>query len=217
MKILAVTDIHGSYKKVVEILDRELPDILIIGGDLTTSGTIKEVEDAVKQFFTHCKSIFCVAGNMDFPEHDELFYSLGISLNSRGVIIKNVGMFGVSGSPCSPLCTPYEIREEEIANRIVEGYLQIKNANIKILVSHTPPFRTKVDIIHSGIHVGSTAVREFIENKKPELVICGHIHESYGQDILDKTKIINCGPAFHGCYCIIEINGGNIIVNNKKF
>ena len=47
MKIVALTDIHGSYKRAREIIKKETPDVLIVGGDLTTVGTLKEAEHAL--------------------------------------------------------------------------------------------------------------------------------------------------------------------------
>jgi uncharacterized protein len=51
-----------------------------------------------------------------------------------------------------------------------------------ILVSHAPPSDTALDCIHSGVHVGSLAIRRFIEHWSPSgrllLALHGHIHES---------------------------------------
>jgi len=51
-----------------------------------------------------------------------------------------------------------------------------------ILVSHSPPYQTPLDVIGSGVHVGSLAIRNFIEKWSDRgLLIAslhGHIHES---------------------------------------
>jgi Icc-related predicted phosphoesterase len=57
-----------------------------------------------------------------------------------------------------------------------------------IFLFHTPPHETKLDrVAHDGkkfdgvpldLHVGSIAVRRFIENRQPLLTLHGHIHES---------------------------------------
>jgi hypothetical protein len=73
------------------------------------------------------------------------------------------------------------------------------------MVSHTPPADTALDRIRSGKHVGSAAVRQFIESHHPDLVICGHIHESRGIDSLGSTVMVNCGPACDGSYALIEL------------
>lgn len=214
MRILALTDIHGAYSKVEEILRKEPADVVIIGGDLTTVGSVKEAENALQRFQSINTNLLCVAGNMDLPEHDNLFARMGISINGRGKTIGDVGFFGVSASPKSPLHTPYEISEEEIAKRALDGFKDVQHCKVKIFVPHPPPFGTKVDIVHSGIHVGSAAVRDFIEEYKPDVVICGHIHEARGRDTIEKTIIVNCGPAGRGHYVIIDI-GENISITLK--
>ncbi len=57
-----------------------------------------------------------------------------------------------------------------------------------IFLFHSPPYRThldwagldgvKVDHVPVDVHVGSIAIKEFIENRKPWLTLHGHIHES---------------------------------------
>src|SRR5207249_7139723 len=43
--------------------------------------------------------LLAVAGNMDLPQHDELLVRLGVSISGRGVMIDDVGFFGVSAAP----------------------------------------------------------------------------------------------------------------------
>ncbi len=47
-----------------------------------------------------------------------------------------------------------------------------------VYVIHTPPWQTKLDLMHGGFSIGSRAVREFIEERQPPLTLHGHIHES---------------------------------------
>ncbi len=203
MKIVVLTDIHGAYDRAEAIVRREAPDAVIVGGDLTTVGSVDEARKAIVRLRTVCSSLWCVAGNMDLPAHDDLFLTMGVSINGRGVILDNVGICGASAAPHSMLHTPYEVAEEEIGRRLRSGYRDIQQAAVRICVPHAPPYGTKVDIIHSGLHVGSTAVREFIEEAKPHVVLCGHIHEGRGRDHLEGTQIINCGSAAHGYYASV--------------
>ena len=67
-----------------------------------------------------------------------------------------------------------------------------------LYVIHTPPNNTLLDIITSGVHVGSTSVRSFIEKNQPPLTLHGHIHESpemsgQSQDAIGKTICVNVG------------------------
>jgi len=206
MRILAFSDVHGSYKKVDEILYQEADyDAIIIAGDLTTIGTPKEAEDTIRLFQTHRKPLFAVAGNMDLPVLDETFARLGISVNAKGIVHGNIGFFGVSASPFTPMDTPYEISEEEIKRRADAGWKDVSSARWKIFVPHAPPRNTKVDKVMIGMHVGSTAVREFVETHQPDVVVCGHIHEARGMDTIGKTKVVNCGPAGKGYYAVIDV------------
>jgi len=47
-----------------------------------------------------------------------------------------------------------------------------------VYVVHTPPFGTKLDVLYDGTHIGSTALREFLQRGRPPLSLHGHIHES---------------------------------------
>ena len=67
-----------------------------------------------------------------------------------------------------------------------------------------------------GKHVGSTAVRTFIEKNKPDVVVCGHIHEARGTDILGSTLMINCGSAAQGNYAMIDI-GNTVEMENRRW
>ena len=192
----------------------EPPDVCVIGGDLTNVGSVKEAEAALERFRPLCKHLVCVAGNMDLPAHDDLFVRSGESINGRGIVIDGIGFFGVSAAPVSRLHTPYEITEEQIAETIAAGYKDVVKCKRKIFVPHAPPYGTRVDIIHAGIHVGSTAVRDFIEDYQPDVVLCGHIHEARGQDKIEETKIVNCGTAKAGNYVVVEI-GEHIRISNK--
>jgi Icc-related predicted phosphoesterase len=69
---------------------------------------------------------------------------------------------------------------------------------------------TKLDLIYSGMHVGSEVVRKFIENKQPEVAICSHIHEAKGIDFIGRTTIINPGRFPEGYCGIVNVEEKNI-------
>ncbi len=215
MRLLACSDIHGSFSVVERILARERDhDVLIIAGDLTTRGTIGEATDALRRLSAMTPRLLAIGGNMDDASFDDRFNAMGIGLNARGVLVEDVGFFGVAGCPFTPMKTPNEISEEEIARRCEEGWRSVPQARRMVFVPHTPPARTALDRILVGAHVGSTAVREFTERRKPDVLICGHIHEARGIETLGSTTMVNCGPASRGSYAIIEI-GERIMVELK--
>jgi Icc-related predicted phosphoesterase len=216
MTITALSDIHAAYDVLDRIAEKEHEsDLLLLAGDISTFGTPVEIAAVMKNLIAKGKTILAVAGNMDMPPCDDELLRLGISLNARGVRIGDVGIFGVSAAPISILRTPYEITEEEIEQIINAGYTMVNDAPVKIFVPHSPPYNTKLDRIMAGSHVGSTAIRNFIERYQPDVVICGHIHEARGQDTLGKTRMVNCGPAHRGYYVHIKI-AETITIENRE-
>jgi Icc-related predicted phosphoesterase len=206
MKIVYAVDVHENYAAVAQVAKATgAVDLLIIGGDITTGGSIEDVESAVKSWRLLPMRLLAVAGNMDSAAIDARLAALGVALDGRGVTIDDIGFFGVSAGPKSPLHTPYEITEEQIAERIEAGFAEVKNCRMKVFCPHAPPKDTTCDRIHSGLHVGSTAVRTFIEREQPDLVLCGHIHESRGEDRIGRTRVVNPGPVTAGHYAVVEV------------
>ena len=63
-----------------------------------------------------------------------------------------------------------------------------------ILVLHSPP-RGHCDSAAEGSHFGSAALLRAIELKRPQLAVCGHIHESWGcESLIGATPVHNLGP-----------------------
>lgn len=77
------------------------------------------------------------------------------------------------------------------------------------------PKNTNCDLLESGTHVGSEALRATIEKHQPNLCLCGHIHEAKSEDIIQKTKVVNIGPASEGNFTIVDVNK-EIEVNTIK-
>jgi Icc-related predicted phosphoesterase len=48
-----------------------------------------------------------------------------------------------------------------------------------IIAFHSPPAGLNLDVCQDGRKVGSIAIRNWLENNKAALVLCGHIHENY--------------------------------------
>jgi len=99
----------------------------------------------------------------------------------------------------------HEIRTVEKATGTIKDdlndFIKLSNPNKTIYVIHAPPYNAKLDIISSGAHVGSKAVREFIEKQQPYLTLHGHIHESPKMsgsyaDKIGNTICINVGSSY---------------------
>lgn len=204
MKIIAFSDVHGHFDNVTSVLCGSHPaDAVIVAGDITQFGKPSDVDEAMAAWRPLTPTLMAVAGNLDSPAIERHLEDIGVSLNATCRKIGDVAFFGCSAAPIS-IGTPYEISEENIADRLSRAAVGSEDAPVRVLVTHAPPYGV-LDRTTSGIHAGSEAVREFIEREKPSLVICGHIHEAFGQEWFGPTLVVNCGPASHDQYVVIEI------------
>ncbi len=60
----------------------------------------------------------------------------------------------------------------------LEQLARMSDPKRTLYVLHDPPWNTTLDTLWNGQHIGSMAVRRFIEQHQPPLVLSGHIHES---------------------------------------
>ncbi len=173
------------------------------------------------------KEIFFIMGNDDFKinelilknnENNNLKY-----INKKKFNLFNKNIVGYSFVNPTPFRlkdwekfedekkeTPQQLHDYEIRTVKKEkgtikedliNLIKLSNPKKTIYVIHAPPFNTKLDITTSGAHVGSKAVREFIEKEQPYLALHGHIHESPQMsgsfiDRIGKTTCINVGSSY---------------------
>ena len=126
-----------------------------------------------------------------------------MNLHGTSRTIGEVQFFGIGGCNKTPFHTPQEYSEEQM-KQILESIPESPGSRFRILISHSPPYKSKVDRMLLGIHVGSKAIREYVETSQPDIVLCGHIHEARGIDHIGRTLIINPGP-FPKHYVVINI------------
>ncbi|MBP1912541.1 metallophosphoesterase [Thermococcus stetteri] len=212
MRIAAVTDIHGKLekaKKLLGVLEEERPDLILIAGDITNFGGAEIARKVLEPLMDLGVPLLAVHGNCDGRDVPELLEKLRISLHNKRREANGTGFVGIGGSNITPFNTIWELTEDEIREILTKNY---KPGDI--ILSHAPPKDTKADRVHSGLHVGSTALRKFIEGNQPPLVVTGHIHEARSVDELGKTVIVNPGPLFRGYYALIEFDEKRKAVKN---
>jgi Icc-related predicted phosphoesterase len=216
MLIIAFGDVHMRPEKARQIPEIREADCVVLNGDLTIRGSCSHALSMVAAVSEMNRTVYAQIGNMDEADVDAMFTDMGINLNGRGVIIDELGLFGLGGSPPTPFHTPSEFSEQELAATLRKAYEYVREARIKILFSHTPPLNTRLDRIGSGEHVGSSAVREFLEEVGCHACICGHIHEAVGTDRVGSTPVINPGMLAHGGYARIEWDGEKLEATLEK-
>jgi Icc-related predicted phosphoesterase len=206
MRILFLTDLHGAQDYVVPLLEKAgEADLLVVGGDITSFGGPREAQAVLEPLRCRFPRVLCLPGNVDRPELLPWLEAEGLSIHGRGVVIEGVGFAGCGGSNPTPLGTPLELPEEALAALLEEGYAAIQEAPVRVVVSHVPPRDTRTDQVFFGKHVGSTAVRAFLEREKPTLCLCGHIHESAAIDRLGPVWVVNPGPFSCGSFARVKV------------
>jgi Icc-related predicted phosphoesterase len=112
----------------------------------------------------------------------------------------------------TPWNSPRELDEESLYTKLKALADQLESPQTAIFNLHVPPYDTGLDtaneinpdltlVYRSGqpnpIPVGSTAVRQIIEEYQPLLGLHGHIHESRGDTHIGRTLCINSGSEYN--------------------
>ena len=160
---------------------------------------------------TGIQCIVC-PGNDDTDDIDEALGSSRLITVGEGNVIDMPGGYQLVSSGWTNL-TPWDTPREEDEPALKERNLGvIKQATAPpeklVLGLHAPPFDTQLDVapkIHwesltvkgqDVAHVGSSAVKEVIEEVQPLLSLHGHIHESRAAVRSGRTLAINPGSSY---------------------
>lgn len=206
---LVLGDIHASPVHIEKIPELQQADAILVSGDMTNCGDPEQAKKVLESFTAAAIPVFAQMGNMDLPSVNDWLEERNINLHcAMRELSPNTAVFGVGGSTPTPMDTPTEFPESSYATWLEEEWQKAKDYPRKILISHNPPKDTLCDDIGGHTHVGSSAVRAFIEKYQPDICVCGHIHEARGVDKIGDTIIINPGPFAEGGYVkIVEEDG----------
>lgn len=189
MKLLAFSDLHRDVERARELVERARDaDVVVGAGDFASVHRgLSEAIDALSPIQT---PTVLVPGN---NETDAALreacrgWRAATVLHGDGVEIDGTPFFGLgAGVPTTPWDWSFDLSEEEAEAKLggcPEG---------AVLVVHSPP-KGYVDGREQSF--GSNAILHAIEAKRPRVVVCGHIHESAGQEALvSGTRVLNLGP-----------------------
>jgi len=188
MKILHLSDIHGETGLITSIAKAEDYDLIVVTGDFESLSAVRELAQLDKP-------VFAVSGNMDSKIIQSELEALGLSIEGR---VSEFGAYlfaGIGG----------RYIYDNVA-QVISALLSMRNSAPLIIVSHYPPAGVKVDMTYSQIHIGKGILRELIDEFKPVLFLCGHVHEARGYDNLEGTLIVNSGSLSMGQYAVIKVD-----------
>ncbi|MBQ9453060.1 MAG: metallophosphoesterase family protein [Desulfovibrio sp.] len=213
---IAVGDIHDEVECFSLIPELSQADGIIVTGDLTVTGGIKQAERVMDALCTHNLPVFAQIGNMDRPEVDTWLTEKDCNLHTfTRELTPDIAIFGVGGSTFTPFGTPSEFPESSVAAWLEACWHKARTYPHSVLISHNPPKGTACDVIPGNMHVGSSAVREFLEEAQPEICLCGHIHEARAVDRVGRTLVVNPGMLSQGGYVLLRAKQGQLTAELK--
>jgi len=184
-------------------------DVILLPGDMS-NGRMDNLQRTLNIIEIYNENILAVCGNMDTVQMNMQLAREGLSIHRRHQMVDGIAILGCGGA--LPYVGDYVFSEEELAQFLEDALMGIPPDTPKILLAHQPPYGTKVDQLSSGEHVGSHAVRAFIEQAQPLICFCGHIHEAVGSDKIGETLLINPGPIGRtNQYAYAEIEKGQVL------
>lgn len=134
----------------------------------------------------------------------------------------------------TPWATPRELPERELGRLARRRLRSVQNPEKAIFNFHCPPRDTRLDLAPKldenlkqvtdvagpvFAHVGSSAVREVIEEHQPPVALHGHIHEAEGEETLGRTLCLNPGSEYwtgilHGF--VIDLDSTGRLANHFR-
>lgn len=196
MKIVATADTHFPFTEDQEYGGQLLlpdGDVLVIAGDFLYAGTEREWYPRLEALagIKKYKHKLFVPGNHD------LFFQ-----HYAGPCIQEMKAAGVEPiTPTKPRLDidgvrfggcPYVTNLQNWAYNASEEYIWEyldSIGRVDVMISHAPP-RGCLDGVDRA-HYGIAALRKYIAHYEPDIVICGHVHESYGTANIGRTVVYN--------------------------
>jgi len=191
MRILAFSDLHCDLEQGGRLVEMSAEaDVVIGAGDFASMHEgLEETIGALSGIET---PTVLVPGNnetVDALRGCAAGWSAATVLHGEGTTIAGTDFFGLgAGIPVTPWDWSFDLDDEAAA-----GILSACPEGA-VLVLHSPP-KGHCDSAGDGGSFGSPALLTAIEEKRPRLAVCGHIHESWGcESQIGSTPIRNLGP-----------------------
>lgn len=187
MRVLLFGDLHGDAEATRRIATQLkwvecgfcLGDIVSFGRGLPQALNLLDVGT----------ELYVLPGNHETEEemrrgcgeHSTLHYFHG-----QHVALGTTTFAGLGGGVEARFGMPFEL-SEDAATGLLKGFSKLPNL---VLISHTPPYDTAVDLARGDQHIGARSIRSFVLKVKPAAVYSGHVHEAEGKtDSLGSTPL----------------------------
>jgi uncharacterized protein len=189
-RLLAFSDLHRDLDQARRLVEMSADaDVVVAAGDFAS--VHRGLEETIESLAAIEAPTVLVPGN---NETDEALracatWQSAIVLHGEAADVGGTTFFGLgAGVPTTPWGWSFDLSEEE-AKEMLDGCPEGC-----VLVVHSPP-HGHVDVSGAGRHLGSQAILDAIEASRPRLAVCGHIHESWGEESrIGPTPVVNLGP-----------------------
>lgn len=189
-RVLAFSDLHHSRGRAEALVAASAQADLVIGaGDFCNMRTA--LPGAMNLLSGITAPFAMVPGNAESVEElQEAAQAEWTVLHGSGAVVAGLRLFGLGyGVPK----TPFGDWSCDLDEATAEHMLAACDA-ADILVVHSPP-KGVADVTSRGASVGSTAIRAAVARIQPRLVLCGHIHDSWGAEgRIGDSRVVNLGP-----------------------
>ncbi len=200
MRLVAISDTHNRHREM------KLPegDLLVHAGDVTTTGSLPEVEDFLAWFGAqpHRHKVW-VAGNHDFlaeqiPDALETGGPLPCILPPgvtylRDSLVEVEGL-RVYGSPWQSDARKWAFWLPRDGDTIAERREAIPDG-VDVLITHAPPLGIRDQGVatasYRDAHFGCPHLLAAVGRTKPRVHVFGHVHMGYGLTRLNGTDFVN--------------------------
>jgi Icc-related predicted phosphoesterase len=191
MKLLAFSDLHRDLAQGAKLVEMSAEADVVIG-----AGDFASVHEGLEETIAVLAAIetptVLVPGNNETVEalrDAAAGWGAATVLHGEGITVAGTSFFGLgAGIPVTPWEWSFDLDDEAASAMLAdcpEG---------AVLVLHSPP-RGHCDASADGTEFGSPALLRGIEERRPRLVVCGHIHESWGcESRVGETPVRNLGP-----------------------
>jgi Icc-related predicted phosphoesterase len=192
MKLLAFSDLHRDLGQAAKLVEMSAEADVVIG-----AGDFASVHEGLGETIAALAPIetptVLVPGNNETEEalrEAATEWRTATVLHGETVTIEGAEFFGLgAGVPVTPWDWSFDLDDA------AAGAMMGNCPEGAILVLHSPP-KGHCDSNGGGDHFGSPALLEGIEEKRPRIAVCGHIHESWGcESLIGETPVRNLGPA----------------------
>jgi Icc-related predicted phosphoesterase len=190
VRILAFSDLHRDLGQAAELVTMAADaDVVIGAGDFAS--VHEGLEEAIGALAAIETPTVLVPGNNETDEalrEAAAGWGAATVLHGEGATIEGSEFYGLgAGVPVTPWEWSFDLDDETAAAMLAAC------PEDAILVLHSPP-QGHCDAGGGG-NFGSQALLRAIEEKRPRLAVCGHIHESWGcESRVGATPVYNLGP-----------------------